>query len=273
MFFGKKVRPLPISEAQTMLSSGTPDSVVRERLKQEGYTEAEISKSVDQARIKIGVTSKEAVPDASAPWESAAPSAERPPWESPLQAPPAQEVQAQAPPAQLEQAPPAQEAQNDQYAQMHPEPQQTPWQVPESETQNPVGYGQPDQPPEVQVPEQAPEEPAQQYPEPSFAQEDVQVAIDSAISGLKTELDAKFMELESKLESVEHLEENLGRIVSDLDEIKGKYTAMSERAEKLSEMEDEMLEVKGNVSSVLQILKSTLPPVIKSLKDLKEKKV
>ena len=47
---------------------------------------------------------------------------------------------------------------------------------------------------------------------------------------------------------------------------------MSERSEKMLELEGQVLDVKGNVSSILQILKATLPPVIKTLKELKEKK-
>jgi len=85
LFFGKKAaRPLPIAEAQTMISSGTPDTVVRDRLKQGGYTDDEVSRSIDQAHVKLGVAPKGGPFAAPAPWESQAPPAQGqapPPWE------------------------------------------------------------------------------------------------------------------------------------------------------------------------------------------------
>ncbi len=87
MFFQKKpARPLPIAEAQTMISSGTPDTVVRDRLKQGGYTDDEVSRSIDQAHIKLGVAPKGGpfAGGAPAPWESQSPAASgqpAPPWE------------------------------------------------------------------------------------------------------------------------------------------------------------------------------------------------
>ncbi len=302
MLFGRKTRPLPIAEAQTMLSSGTPDGVVKQRLKEEGYTEEEVSKSIDQAHIKLGVAPKKGA--APAPWESPSmhppegaseASSERPPWESP----PAQ----QPPPALGSQQPLEPRTQQPLEPQtkepLEPQqPQQQPWQVPEGETPDQSqyekrelqytqegqvqgyegqdqlqGYEQAQQPSELQQVEQPPE-PQQQAPEETqhaFAQEELQLALDSAISNLKTEIDSRLVEIEGKIESMSQVEETLKTIVSDLDEMKGRYNAMSERSEKFSEIEDQVLEIKGNISSVLQILKTTLPPVIKTLKEMKDR--
>ena len=280
MFFGKKAaRPLPIAEAQTMISSGTPDTVVRDRLKQGGYTDDEVSRSIDQAHVKLGVAPNGGPFAAPAPWESQAPPAQGqapPPWERsasarakpPWEAPPAEEPQAGDPFAQNEQV----EQQYQEGAPQEEQPaEQQPWQVPEGDTS-----AVPEEEPQAPQPDYAAQPleyaPAQQAGTPDFSHEDFQVALDGAISNLKAEFDSKMLELEGKLDSVSHLEESLKVIVADLDEIKGKYTAMSERSEKFIELEGQVLDVKGNVSSILQILKATLPPVIKTLKELKEKK-
>lgn len=279
MFFGKKAaRPLPIAEAQTMISSGTPDTVVRDRLKQGGYTDDEVSRSIDQAHVKLGVAPKGGPFAAPAPWESQAPPAQgqaTPPWERsaasrarpPWEAPPAEEPQAESPFATGEEA----EQQSPEGGLQEEQPTEQPWQVPEGDTSQ-----VPEEEPQAPQPDYAAQPleyaPAQQAGTPDFSHEEFQVVIDSAISNLKVEFDSKILELEEKLESVSHLEESLKTIISDLDEIKGKYNAMSERSDKMVELEGQVLDVKGNVSSILQILKTTLPPVIKTLKELKDKK-
>ena len=115
------------------------------------------------------------------------------------------------------------------------------------------------------------EQPAAQ-PAAGTGLEGVQTVIENATANLKTEIDSKFMEMEQKINSITELEGKLQAIISDLDEMKGRYTAISERIEKIAELEDSVSEVKGNVNSMLQILKSALPPMIKTLKEIKEGK-
>jgi len=200
MLFGKK-KSLPISEVEGMLSSGTPEAAIRSKLRQDGFSEEEASKCIEQAKVKVGVVTPQSYSqEAPLPWE----------------------------------------------AQPYPAEQQPAEQYPQ--------YEQP--------------QPQQQ----SLAQDEFQVLLQTAIENMKNEMDQKLQDLEVRLERVGELEGKLQTIISSLEEMKGKYSVLLEKSDQFAKYEDELGEVKGNVNSVLQILKTTLPPVIKTLQDIKEQK-
>lgn len=199
MIFGKK-RSLPIAEVEGMLTSGTPEEAIKSKLKQDGFSDDEVSKCIEQARVKVGVVAPQQYQQEAMPWEA----------------------------VPQEQA--AEFGQEQQYAQQ-PQPQQQ-----------------------------------------SVAQEEFQMLLQTAIENLKNEMEQKLQELEGRLERVGELEDKLQTIISSLEEMKGKYSVLIDKSDQFAKYEDELGEVKGNVNSVLQILKTTLPPVIKTLQEIKEQK-
>lgn len=193
MIFGKK-RSLPIADVEGMLTSGTPEDAIRSKLKQDGFSDEEISKCMEQARVKVGVVAPQQYQQEQMPWEAV--------------------PQEQAADAGQEQAPQQQ----------------------------------------------------------SVAQEEFQILLQTAIENLKSEMEQKLQELEGRLERVGELEDKLQTIISSLEEMKGKYSVLLEKSDQFAKYEEELGEVRGNVNSVLQILKTTLPPVIKTLQEIKEQK-
>ncbi len=199
MLFGKK-KSLPISDVEGMLSSGTPEEAIRSKLRQDGFSDEEASKCIEQAKVKVGVAAPQ-------PYSQEAPL----PWE-------AQQYPAEQQPAE-------------QYEQAAPQQQQQ-----------------------------------------SVAQEEFQMLLQTAIENLKNEMEQKLQELEGRLERVGELEDKLQTIISSLEEMKGKYSVLLEKSDQFGKYEQELGEVRGNVNSVLQILKTTLPPVIKTLQEIKAQK-
>lgn len=202
MLFGKK-KSLPISDVEGMLSSGTPEEAIRSKLRQDGFSDEEASKCIEQAKVKVGVVAPQ-------PYSQEAPL----PWE----------------------------------AQQYPAEQQ------------PAEFAQ----------EQYEQQPQQQ--QQSVAQEEFQMLLQTAIENLKNEMEQKLQELEGRLERVGELEDKLQTIISSLEEMKGKYSVLIEKSDQFGKYEQELGEVRGNVNSVLQILKTTLPPVIKTLQEIKAQK-
>lgn len=214
---------VPVAEVEGMLKTGTPEPAIRDMLKTEGYTDADITKALDGARVKIG---------AGGPQQQFAP-----PWQ--------------------QAAPPAGQAYQEAGFQQEPAP------LP-AEVEGPAPWGQGfDAPGEAAPPEH--HEVATEIP----TVQDFEHAMHPMVEGLRHEMDTKFNEIEADIRSIRETEQKLSKIISDLEEMKGNYAHMTEHAEDMGKYEDELAELKGSVDSVLEILKNTLPPVIKTLKELK----
>ena len=247
---GKKGSHTPVAEVEGMLRTGTPESVIRSRLKDEKYSTDEVNKALEQAKIKVSA-GEVAPSDIKAPWEEVDQGSipgqggeMAPPWESEGAQPGAggAGVPGQGPGV----------------------PGQGPG-VPGPATPEPLA-SMPESPlvPGAPTPAPAPAAGA-----PGYSLDDLHSMIQPLLEGLRAEIDAKLDNISSNLEKVSSTEKKLDALIKDLEKIKTGYGEISDKTKDIGDYQDELNQLKTSVNSVLEILKGTLPPMIKTLREMK----
>lgn len=248
LFEKKETKHVPVAEVEGMLRTGTPEAVIRSRLKEEKYATEDINKAIEQAKIKVGATG---IPNSmKPPWEQAD-SGSMPPREG---APPElTPVPSFPPPAGSKPPAPAKTSQIDESGAA------------------PFGAGMP----QAGSPQSmASQSGNAQFGTPQvgkYSIGDLETVIKPLIEGLKLEVDSKFDSISKDLQKVTETEKKLEKVVTELESIKTKLSKASAGAGG-GNYDEELAQLKGSVNTILEILKGTLPPVIKSLRELKEEK-
>jgi hypothetical protein len=232
-----KKKKSPFSEVESLLTTGvSPDEII-ERLKKK-YNKKEIEKAIEKAKIKIGVTEGVEVPNFL-----------KPPLETKEAiAPKLEEVKKPEPTLAKEEI---SEKLPEEEGGEKPKIPKAPWET--------VGA----KPPEISKtppPETGP-----------YTLDDYVAIAESVAEGIRNELNRRLDRLSERVEAHAELSKKLDSIIVDIEEIKGKYATMLERSEELRHFESELQELKGSTEAVLGILKTTLPVVLKTLKEIKEK--
>lgn len=89
------------------------------------------------------------------------------------------------------------------------------------------------------------------------------------IDEFKGEVEGRFTALDEKLETISKNGEKLERILTEIAAIKEKYTSMTSKTSNFEELEKDLDGMKEDVNNILEVLKATFPPIIKTLKELK----
>ena len=98
---------------------------------------------------------------------------------------------------------------------------------------------------------------------------DIESLVMPLLEEFRGEMNEKVQGLQGELESLNETELRLRAVLDSLEEIKGRYSSIADQTQDFGRYEEEIEELKASVDSVLKILKSTLPPVIKTLKEIK----
>lgn len=231
LFDKKKTKHVPVAEVEGMLRTGTPEAVIRSRLKEEKYSMEDINKAIEQAKIKLGATG--------------VPQGLKPPWEQLEPQPPALTDKPPAPtPPKAKKGPAAPMPPLTPMPSKAPEPEQPPWEPPKSAAPTQLG---------------------------KYSITDLETVIRPLIEGLKTEVDSKLDSISGELRKLSATDKKLQGIVQELETVKTQLSTLSKK-KLTTDYDEELAQLKGSVNSILEILKGTLPPVIKTLRELKNEK-
>jgi len=272
LFSGKDERPAPVAEVEGMLKTGTPEDVIKARLGDEGYKPEEVSRALDQAKAKIGVLGLDGAPKPPAeapPWQTQQAPAEGQPAFGQTQEPfSAQGTPQEFPGAQAEF--PKEETGTQQFAQQ-PQPEaQPPAAAPEPAAPTPsTGEPAPEESPWDMSPEELEGKFSESAEVQAQPQQQEQLAQAAQVSDeFKQEIEVRMMALDEKLNTLMKNSGKLEKILTEVEGIKQKHTD-TKNDKKEEELGKDLDELKTNINSILEVLKTTFPPMIRTLKDLK----
>jgi len=102
-----------------------------------------------------------------------------------------------------------------------------------------------------------------------YSIDDLETVVQPLIEGFKLEMEAKLDSISRDLKKLSETEKKIESLVKDLEKMKGELSVIAEKKAEIGNYDEELSQLKGSVNTILEILKGTLPPVIKSLRELK----